>query len=220
MKTSNNNQNLSMSLKPTQTFNQEMPRPKIGDDDGISNRAMNALIVLFTLITLGASILSANAQDNVKYRIILRQAMLDMDRLEYDKALIKLLEVRANTDENANVNHMLGMCYLYGQEAPTKAAFYLNQAVKTVSRDYQEWDLDETNAPAETAYHLAIAYEKLEDFGKAAGFYQQYLASVSNPEKPNTSRTFAIISRNADRCQLAAEKQMADEELENMVINK
>ncbi|MCF8465104.1 MAG: hypothetical protein K9G41_09690 [Flavobacteriales bacterium] len=220
MKTSNNNQNWSMNLNSTQTFNEETPRPKIGDDDGISNQAMNALIVLFTLITLGISIVSATAQDAVQYRIKFRQAMLDMDRLEYDKALIKLLEVRANTAENANVSQMLGMCYLYGQEAPDKAAFYLNQAVKSISTDYQEWDLDETNAPLATSYHLAIAYEKLENFGKAAVYYQQYLASVSDPDKPNTSRTYAIISRRADSCQLAAEKQAASFENENIVINQ
>jgi tetratricopeptide (TPR) repeat protein len=220
MKTLNKHQNWSMSLKPAPTFTEESSRPKIGDDDGISNRAMNALIVVFTLITLGISIFTASAQDNVKYRIMLRQAMLDMDRIEYDKALIKLLEVRANTAENANVSHMIGLCYLYGQESADKAAFYLNQAVKSVSKDYQEWDLDETNAPLQTAYHLAIAYEKLEDFGRAAGFYQQYLALVSNPDKPNTSRTYAIISSNADRCQLAAEKQVASFGNENVVINK
>jgi tetratricopeptide (TPR) repeat protein len=220
MKTSNNNQNWSMNLKSAQTFNQEATRPKIGDDDGISNQAMNALIVLFMLITVGLSIVSAAASDDVKYRILLRQAMLDMDRLEYDKALVKLLEVRANTDENANVNHMLGMCYLYGQEAPDKAAFYLNQAVRSVSKDYLEWDLDEKNAPVETAYHLAIAYEQLENFGKAAGFYQQYLASVRDPDKPNTSRTYAIISHKAESCQLAAEKQAASFGNENIVINQ
>lgn len=220
MKTLSENQNWSVSMKPTPTFTAETPRPKIGDDDGISNQAMNALIVFFTLITLGISIVSATANDDAKYRIMLRQAMLDMDRMEYDKALIKLLDVRANTNENANVSHMLGLCYLYGQESPNEAVFYLNQAVKSVSKDYQEWDLDETNAPTETAYHLAMAYEKLENFGKAAGFYREYLALVNDPEKPNTSRTYAMIGLKADSCQLAAEKQAASFENENIVINK
>jgi hypothetical protein len=99
MKTLHENQNWSMSLKPDSTFIAETHRPKIGDDDGISNQVMNALIVLFILLTLGVSILSATAHNAAKYRIIPRQAMLDMDWIEYDKALIKLHEVRAFTDQ-------------------------------------------------------------------------------------------------------------------------
>ena len=220
MKTLNNNQNRGVSWKPAPFENRVDNRPNVGDDDGISNRTMNALIVLFTFITLGISIASAAVQDNTKYRIMLRQAMLDMDRLEYGKALLKLLEVRDNTEENANVNHMIGMCYLYGMESPDKAAFYLSQAAKSASKDHQPWDLDETRAPLETTYHLAIAYEQMEDFGKAAQCYQDYLASVSTPDKINTSRTYAIISRNAVRCQLAAEQQAADAINGNVVFNK
>tara|TARA_R110002072_G_scaffold254229_2_gene413100 strand:+ start:383 stop:1114 length:732 start_codon:yes stop_codon:yes gene_type:complete len=220
MKTLHENQNWSLSLKAAPTITKESQRSQIGDDDGISNKAMNALIVLLTLITLITSIGTAVANDDVKYRILLRQAMLDIDRAHYEKALVKLLEVRANTEGSANVNHLIGTCYLHVPNSDEKAAFYLSQAVNSTSADYQEWDLDEQNAPLNVAYHLATVYERLEEFDKAADYYGQFLATMESPDKPNTSRTYAIISQNADKCKVAYAQRAVDLSNENVVVNQ
>lgn len=221
MKTLKENENWSVSLKAAQTNAEDLPRPKIGDDDGVTDRTMNAIIVLFTILTLFFSI-AAGAMDNdqVKYRIMLRQAMLDMDRMEYDKAIIKLLEVRANTSDNANVDHMLGICYLYGENDQQKAVFYLNRAVQHASASYMEWDLDETHAPVQTAYHLAVAYENLKDFGKAAEFYGQYLALIEGSPSTISTRTMALIGKNAERCRTTATETETQVSEPNVVINK
>lgn len=220
MKTSHNNQTMGMNMNTAPDQTNKNRTARIGDDDGISNRTMNMLIVLFTIITIIVSVGSSIGQEGVKYRILLRQAMLDMDRLEYGKALEKLLEVRSNTEDNANVNYMLGICYLHRPGATEQAAFYLNRAVPFASDEYEEWDLDETNAPSQVAYYLATAYEQLEEYEKAAEFYDQFLTSMQPPGKPNTSRTFAIISSKAEQCKLATAKQTADVEYKNVVLNK
>lgn len=221
MKTSKENENWSVSPKDTLANNQTVTRPRIGDDDGISDRAMNIVIVLFTLLTMLISISAGASQsDSVKYRIILRQAMLDMDRMEYDKAIIKLLEVRANTPENANVDQMLGICYLYGENDQQKAVFYLNRAVQHTSVDYMEWDLDEVNAPVQTAYHLAVAYENLRDYEKAAEFYGQYLASIEGKDNSISSRTMSLIAKNVERCKSSATDSTTQTDEPNVVINK
>jgi tetratricopeptide (TPR) repeat protein len=221
MKTLNKNQKWSVSLKPASNYTEKTPRPKIGDDDGISDRTMNALIVLFTIITVCVSIGSASANDDVKYRILLRQAMLDMDRMQYNMALVKLIEVRANTEDNANLNHMLGLCYLQSQESAEKAVFYFNLAIPFASADHEEWDLDETNAPAEVVYYLASAYEQLEDYDKAAEYYGQFLASIlGSSQHPNTSQTYAIISQKAESCKLATAKKSAELDFQNVVLNQ
>ncbi|MCF8275627.1 MAG: tetratricopeptide repeat-containing protein [Flavobacteriales bacterium] len=219
MKTLKENEKWSVSLKATQTTVEESPRPKIGDDDGISDRTMNAIIVLFMLITLSVSIVASAQPDPLKYRIMLRQAMLDMDRLDFDKAAAKLLEVRANSEENANVNHMLGMCYLYGQDASEKAVFYLNKAAKHAAVDFESWDLDEKRAPIESVYHLAKAYENLQDFAKAARYYEQYLATINNGAD-NGSRTYAMIHRNMEKCKAATIENSAEVLPENVVLNQ
>lgn len=220
MKTLKNNQRWDASLKALPTNVERDPRPKIGDDDGISNRAMNMVIIFFMLLTVGVTIATAAPTEDVKYRILLRQAMLDMDRLEYDKAITKLLEVRANTEENANVSHMIGLCYLYGQDSPQKAVFYLNRAASNVSEEYESWDLDETSAPVQTTYHLAKAYEALEDFEKASDYYAQFLDHLDSGAKVASSRTYTIISNNAMNCRLAAKSKSATVESENIVLNK
>lgn len=219
MKTQFDNQTNEMYLKQRVLYNSS-PKPKIGDDDGISDRAMNFLIVLFALLTLGISIASASpSNDEVKYRILLRQAMLDMDRMEYEKAIIKLLEVRSNTEENPNVNQMLGICYLYGREDAEKAVFYLIRAAQFATTEFEEWDMDEKRAPVQTLYHLGKAYEQLNDLAMAAEYYNQYLAFLEVDPLASKSRTFAMIKRNANNCYLAAQKQVPQTE-NNVVLNK
>lgn len=213
MKTLKENRNWSAGLGAYIQNNEADPRPKIGDDDGISNRAMNFLIVFFTLLTVGVTVAAATPNDDMKYRIVLRQAMLDIDRMDYDKAIVKLLEVRANTPENANVNYLLGKSYLYGEVSYEKAVFYLNRAAQSVSDKYEDWDLEENNSPSETVYLLAMAYENLEQFDMAADLYGIYLTELKNEGKLNeSSKTYAIISRSAERSRIAAANQSSGEE--------
>ena len=223
MKTLKNNQTWDASYKAIPNQFTADPKPKIGDDDGISNKAMNALIVLFMFLTVSVSIATAAPTEDVKYRILLRQAMLDMDRLDYDKAISKLLEVRANTADNANVNQMIGVCYLYGANAPEKAVFFLNRAVAEASSEYEEWDLDETRSPIQTNYHLAKAYESLEDFEKAAVYYAQFLDYLDSKYGMASSRTYTIIRNNAASCLAAAKNQDGEKDAllpENVVLNQ
>jgi tetratricopeptide (TPR) repeat protein len=221
MKTLNENQKWSASLGAYLQENEvSNPRPKIGDDDGISNKAMNAVLVLFMLLTVGISIVAAAAPtEEVKYRILLRQAMLDIDRMDYDEAIVKLLEVRTNTEENANVNHLLGVCYLNSGKSYEKAVFYLNRALSDVSADYEEWVLEETRAPLEVMYLLAKAYEKTEQFDMAADMYAQFLASLQTGKLNPSSKTYALISKSAENCRIAAVQQgiIVDN---NIVLNK
>lgn len=222
MKTLNKDKSWSAELGTYLRNHESTPRPKIGDDDGISNGKMNIVIVLFTLLTIGVTVLAANAAGNedVKYRILLRQAMLDIDRMDFDKAIVKLLEVRSNTDDNANVDHLLGMSYLYGEVSAEKAVYYLSRAASEATVDYEEWDLDETRAPIETVYMLAKAYEVTEHFDMAADFYSQFLASLNEDQLDKESRTYGIINRSAVECRLAAAQQAGVNSSDNVVLGQ
>lgn len=215
MKTLNENKNWGVELRTTSV---PSTRPKIGDDDGISNRTMNLVIVLFTLLTLGISFAaSAQQADSLENRILLRQAMLDMERENYEKAVIKLLEVRASTPENANVNQMLGKCFLIGLKENDKAIFYLSRAVSQISTEFEDWDMDETRAPLETAYYLAQAYETQGDMAKAAECYETFLMAAQN-DPMSRSRTYAMIRQNAERCKGVGTGQSLELN-ESMVLN-
>lgn len=219
MKTLNQNK-WSVDLVKTPLNGKRSSRPRIGDDDGISDRAMNAVIILFMLITMGlAFTASAQAPDSVQCRIILRQAMLDMEREQYDQAVTKLLEVRANTPENANVCQMLGRCYLYGYNDAEKAVFYLTRATGHVSTLFEEWDMDESRAPIETAYHLAKAQEMLGNYAEAANSYEEFLTYLQQDSRSG-SRMYAMIGQNATRCRTAAVQELDDATDQNVVFNK
>lgn len=222
MKTLEKEKRWSAELGAYLQKHEESPRPKIGDDDGISNGKMNMVIVLFTLITIGISVFAANATPNedLKYRILFRQAMLDIDRMHYDKAIVKLLEVRSNTETNANVDHLLGMSYLYGEISAEKAVYYLSRAASEATSEYQEWDLDETRAPIESVYLLAKAYEVTEHYDMAAAFYAKFLDSMVEGTLDPSSRTYAIINRSAVECKLAASEQAGVNCTENVVLSE
>lgn len=222
MKTLNKNQKWSDGLSAYLQKNEYSdPRPKIGDDDGISNRSMNMVIILFTLLTIGISfVASAQSPDSLQCRIMLRQAMLDIDRMDYDKAIVKLQQVRSNTPENANVNHLLGLCYLNSGNSYEKAVFYLSRSLENTASDYQEWDLDESRAPLEVKYLLARAYESTEHFDMAANLYAEFLSAQSAAKLHPSSKTYALINRSAESCRLAAAGQGTGMENENIVFNQ
>ena len=114
------------------------------------------------------------------------------------------------------------MCYLNGEISAEKAVFYLSRAVTSVSPAFEEWDLDERNAPVETAYYLAKAYEKVEDFAMAADFYAQFLNSAGTANTISVeSRTYAMINKSAKRCEAIAQaQQIQSESIVNIVFNK
>ncbi len=185
------------------------PRPpKIGTDDGISNRMLNVLLIIFMLLTVGLAVASGAVADDVKYRLLIRQSMLDIDQLNYEDALPKLMEVFVVDPENANVTYMLGVCHLRGTGNFHQAAFYFEKAAKSVSPTYLTWDLEERSSPVQTLYLLASAYESAGAFEKAAVAYQTFLAFGAEEGAQKLSpRVTAMIQRNLIHCQLQATEE-------------
>lgn len=171
-------------------------RPRIGTDDGISNRGMNILLIIFMMLTVGLAVASATETDNVKMRILLRQSMLDVEQQRYDEAVPKLMELLAKDSENANAAYLLGICHLYGTRNFHQAAFYLNRASAAASTSYESWDLEERHAPVQTHYLLATAWEQAGDDKRAALAYEQYIAAVTGDEAKKISPRIMSMVRN------------------------
>lgn len=188
-------------------------RPRVGIDDGISDRHMNMLIVFFTVCTvMFAFLLSATGmertdRDSVKQRIELRQAILDVDRGEYIEAIPKLLKLVRSGPASAKANYLLGLCYLQGAGQPAPAAFYLVRAVTETSDDFEIWDLEGTAAPNHANYCLAQAYEMLGEYALAASYYRNFLNGDPQKLPAVESRTYAIINQRAAKCEMAALQQ-------------
>lgn len=177
-------------------------RPKIGADDGISNRQMNFLLVIFMIITMLVSVVAANASasngdEALKLRILLRQSMLDLERGNYDAALIKLTTVYAADMDNANVAYLIGKCHFHGAKDYQQAAFYFERASRAVSASYMDWDLDEREAPIQAVYLMASAYEAAGDSERAAWAYEQCMAQTGeNGTVKLSTRMRTILQRS------------------------
>lgn len=211
MKTLNQNQKQKWSAGLGTIIQKEEtdPRPQIGDDDGISDKAMNIVIVLFMLLTVGVTVATAETPSGTHANNagLFQKALDDMDQMRFDKAINKLLKVRNLAPENANVDYLIGKCYLYGDVSDEKAAFYLNRAASCISYSYESWDISENCAPVETIYLLARAYERTEHYDLAAQHYEQFLLLIEDGPVKSTSRTYAIVSGAAEKCKQAAQNQ-------------
>ncbi len=180
-----------------QTAAQGPNGPRIGTDDGISNRSLNLLIMLFMLLTMSVAVASGSQADEIKSRVLLRQSMLDIDQLHYELAIPKLMEVLAKDPSNANAAYLLGVCHLYGTRNFHQAAFYLENASKSACPNYQFWDLDERNAPVQAFYLLATAWEQVSDDLRAVMAYENYVRHVTSGDaKKLSARIMNMVRQN------------------------
>jgi tetratricopeptide (TPR) repeat protein len=170
-------------------------------------------------------VVPASAQKNkqtLENRILLRQAMLDIDRLQYDKAISKLLLLRMTEEVQPNVAYLLGRSYLYSNRLRSieKAVFYLAKASEHASDKYEEWDLDERNAPMEVFYHLGKAQEKFGLYEAAAESYESFLAHLSDDKNIQRSKMYGLIEQTVLDCQFAALNAPIIELEENLLVQR
>lgn len=107
------------------------------------------------------------------------------DALVYDEAFLEalpLLEDLYKYDTlNANLNHLLGICYLRGKKDHAKAIRLLESASRDVAAPdmYQEANWKERKAPGITYYYLGKAYHYKNRFDRAVTNYYNYRSFIS-----------------------------------------
>lgn len=121
---------------------------------------------------------------------------------KYEQALPVLLEMDSEYPGNANLNFMIGYCYLKspGSEAK-KAILHFEKASVNTSADYQEGYYKETRAPMETVRHLAEAFHLNYEFGAAIATYERYKTDINLKEVSLLN----IIDRQIEICNNAME---------------
>lgn len=107
------------------------------------------------------------------------------DALVYDGSFLEalpLLEDLYRSDSmNANVNHLLGICYLRGKNDHQRAIDLLESAARNVAAPdmYQEGNWKEKKAPGITYYYLGKAYHYKNRFDRAVSNYYNYRSFIS-----------------------------------------
>ena len=104
--------------------------------------------------------------------------------------------------ENSNLNYRIGICYLKGyhkQSEKIKAIQYLKKAIKSVSKDYKEGELTETNAPEDAYIYLGDSYLIANKLDNAIKAYEEF-KTVSGTEDEYFLK---IVNRKIETCKSA-----------------
>jgi outer membrane protein OmpA-like peptidoglycan-associated protein/tetratricopeptide (TPR) repeat protein len=117
---------------------------------------------------------SANPQGNKTFKQIFIDAEYAFITEEYEEALNYYKELLTMDPENANLQFLIGACYLsiYGEKQ--KSIPYLEKAIQSMTTGYREGSYKERNAPRESFFALARAYHIHHKFNLAIEHYQKY----------------------------------------------
>jgi tetratricopeptide (TPR) repeat protein len=123
---------------------------------------------------------------------------------EYEEALYTFNKVYNNNyQDNANINYRVGLCLLQIPGRKTESIPYLEKAVGSVSENYKEGSLKETNAPIDVHLLLGNAYRINMEFEKACEQYrlmEEYVGTEgiegSYAEKQISSCANAVVAIN------------------------
>ena len=106
----------------------------------------------------------------------------------YALALPLYLDVLSTDQNNANLNYKVGVCYLNSAstENKKKAIPYLEQAVKSINNNYEEFSQTEKKASPEALFELAKAYHNDYKFDDAIKYFEMYKAALGLKTGPDS----------------------------------
>ncbi|MGM0650288.1 MAG: OmpA family protein [Bacteroidota bacterium] len=121
----------------------------------------------------------------------------------YGEALPLLKDLDSIKPDNANIQFLLGLCYLKSRIYQQKAEEKLAYASDSISKKYQEDNHREQNSPPETWFFLGQAYRINSKFVKSQSAFENYVSYLEELketkavklEKEETSRQIEITKR-------------------------
>lgn len=138
-----------------------------------------------TLLLLAFALTSAStkAQSNAKKYT---DADFHLLNKNYALALPLYLDVLTSDAANSNLNYKVGICYLnsISTDNKKKAIPYLEQAIKNINNNYEEFSQTEKKSPPEAYFELAKAYHIEYKFDDAIKNFELYKAAVGAKNSP------------------------------------
>lgn len=119
---------------------------------------------------------------------------------KYDQALPLIMDLISTDSSNANLNHMMGVCYLFTKKYD-KAIYYLDKAVRDVSISHQEANAKERKAPGMAYYYLGKAFHFTNNFDQAISNLYNYRSFVDM----NDYATYSEVKRQIEYSENARE---------------
>jgi outer membrane protein OmpA-like peptidoglycan-associated protein/tetratricopeptide (TPR) repeat protein len=140
-----------------------------------------------------------DAQDKKEFKAQFLEAEYFFLTGEFKEARYIYSELLKQDPANANLEFLIGACYLSNTEEKTKAIPYLEKAVESISPGYREGSYKEKNAPSESLFALARAYHIQNQLAKAITYYQKY-HEVMNMQDPSQ---IDFVLKQIESCKLA-----------------
>ncbi len=143
-----------------------------------------------TLLFFAVNIALIKAQSNAqKYS----DADFHLLNKNFALALPLYLDVLSSDVNNANLNYKVGVCYLNSASTDNKkkAIPYLEQAVKSINNNYEEFSQTEKKSSPEALFELAKAYHNDYKFDDAIKNFELYKAAIGAKNSP--------VSKDIDR---------------------
>lgn len=103
----------------------------------------------------------------------------------YSKALENFLAAYQLDSTNANINYLIGLCYIKSIAEKDKAAYYLKKAALDVNENYTPFEAREKSAPVNVFYYLGAGYHLTYQIDSAIKYfekYRQYLSPTKQAE--------------------------------------
>lgn len=150
-------------------------------------------ISVFLFLLVGLCVAQTNS------KIIKKRQFSDARRFilfsNYSAALPLLLNLQRNDTNNANINYLIGLCYINSPFEKEKSLLYLKKAENNMTAKYEGLKYNEKKAPYKTIYHIGQAYHFSYQFDKAENYFTRYKQLVSD-----NSREFDIANRQIEMC--------------------
>ena len=150
------------------------------------------LIILLSALT---AIPTLFAQQDKEKEIFL-EAEYFMLYEEFPDALTYYLQLIDKYPDNANLNYRLGLCYLNIQGKKDKAIPHFEKAINNLTYRYKEGDFREEEAPYDTYFYLAKAYQINNEIVKAKRTYEKYLNFLD----PGDTLNFSFVTKQIESC--------------------
>jgi len=124
---------------------------------------------------------------------------------DYPDALEVLLTLHNRGFQTANINYLIGECYLNIQGQKSRSVPFLKDAIRNISMHYKGTSLQEEFAPCKSLLYLGIAYRLNYDFENALHYFNEYLGTLDDADRENAR----LAEYHIERCNYARELMMS-----------
>ncbi len=118
------------------------------------------LRTLITILLLPIFFFVKAQSSEKEFQFKFNLAKHELSHRKMKQALPSLLDLYEMDSTNANINYLIGVCFVEGNIVSEKSIYHLLKAKKDIEVDYNSDSYSERNAPIYVYYYLSIAYSQ------------------------------------------------------------